>query len=120
MNLGALDLVLNCLLAVNTVSRAIWVWKPQGSPDWIASLAGLCCLPVWFSPVTAVRIRVLPFWGGYADWGSDEDDPSSFFFFGRLSRFGVSDEASWLLLSSVLLLHNGLLGSCLGLRIQLN
>jgi hypothetical protein len=67
-------LVLDCLLVVNTVSRAIWVWKPQGSPDWIASLVGLCCLPVWFSPVTAMRIGVLPFWGGYADWGSDEDE----------------------------------------------
>jgi len=73
MNLGALDLVLDYLLVVNTVSRVIWVWKPQGSSDWIASLTGLCCLPVWFSPMNAVRTGALPFWGGYADWGSDED-----------------------------------------------
>jgi hypothetical protein len=26
--------------------------------------------------MTAMRIGTLPFWGGYADWGSDKDEES--------------------------------------------
>jgi hypothetical protein len=75
-------------------------------------------LSIWFSPVTAVRIEVLLFWGGYADWGLDEESKTILHPSSSSSDdchdSGVSNEASWLLPSSVLLLHNGLPGSCSG------
>jgi hypothetical protein len=67
--------------------------------------------------VTTVRIGVLPFWGEYGDWGSDEESktilhPSSSL--DDCHDSGVSDEASWLLPSSILLLHNELPKLCSG------
>jgi hypothetical protein len=44
-----------------------------------STASGLLLSPncvVWFSVVTAVRIGVLPFWGGYTNWGSDKDEES--------------------------------------------
>jgi hypothetical protein len=78
--------------------------------------------------VTAVRIGDLGFCRSAVgtNWGLDKDEDEEsktilhpFSSSDDCHDSGVSDEASWLLPSSVLFLHNGLPGSCSGRSVDI-